>query len=110
PRARNAEEFRFPFPPWLVFAAKRGEAFSAIFGVLAHELQASFVFRQRRRSDINIEDVPEPQILADTLMHPMFLEGAATLIHGTGAHRKILVPEHAPGADHFDALGLVRVG
>ncbi len=58
-------------------------------------------------ADIYIEHRPEPDVLADTLMHHMLMPTATTHIGRVGSDRKILIREHAPGADHFDALRLI---
>src|SRR5215469_7309198 len=74
------EKRRLPLPPRLIPAPQRRQAFSAVLRVLPHEFQSDFVFRQRRRSDINIEHCPKPDVFADTLMHHMFVNTTSARI------------------------------
>src|ERR1051326_7602204 len=109
PRSPHVEKLRLSFPPRLIFGSQHSEALSAVFLVLAHEFQPDFFLGERRRPDVDIEHRPEPDVLADTLMHHMLMEVTAALIGGVGTDWKVMVRKHAPGADHFDALRLISL-
>src|SRR5580698_8444455 len=42
-------------------------------------------------------------------MHHVLAKTAAARVGRVGTHREIIVPEHAPGTDHFDALRRIGV-
>jgi hypothetical protein len=109
PRPADVEKRRLAFPPRLILLPQHDEAFPAVFLLLPHEFQPDFFFRQRWRSNVYIEHRSKPNVLADTLMHHMLMETTAPAICRGGAHREIMVREHAPGTDHFDALRLISV-
>src|SRR4051812_40397651 len=109
PRSPHVEKLRLSFPPRLDLTSQRNDALGAVFSVPAHEFQSDFVFRKRWRSDIDIEHCPKPDIFADTLVHHMLPNAASARIRRVRPGREILVSEHAPGADHFEALGLVSL-
>ena len=94
-------------PTSLVLVPHDGQALLAVFPVLPHEFQSDFIFWQRRRSDVNAEHGPKPDVFADTLMHHMFVETASPRIGRVRPDRKILVGEHTPCTNHLDALRLV---
>jgi len=108
-RSRNVEKLCFAFPPGRLGAPKRGETSSTVFRVPSHEFQPRFFFRQRRRSDVDIEHRSEPEILTDTLMHHVFMDTTAARIGLIGARGQVLVTEHAPHAEHLHALCFIHV-
>ena len=58
---------------------------------------------------VDTEHRPKPDIFADALVHHVLVHTAPASIGRVGAHGQILVSEHAPGANHLDALGLVSL-
>src|SRR6478735_3682006 len=109
PRSPHVEKRRLCFPPRLILGPQHREALFAVFLVPPHEFQPDFFFRQRRCTDVYVEHRPKPDVLADTLMHHMLMETAAARIGRVGTDRKIMIREHAPGADHFDTLRLISL-
>src|SRR5579863_10717077 len=107
-RALHTKEVGRLFPPGVVLLAQLREPFFAINRVLLHELQPSFWFWQRWCFDVDAKHGPKPQVLADTLMHHLLMNTASPRIITAGAHWKIVIPELAPHADHFDSFGFIR--
>src|SRR5271166_800873 len=107
-RASHNKEVGCLFPPSVGLLAQLREPFSAVSRVLLDELQASFWFWQRWCFDVDSEHGPKPQILADALMHHLLMNTTSPWIITAGAHRKIVIPELAPHADHFDSFTCVR--
>src|SRR5689334_2011764 len=108
-RPPHVKKRRLPFPPRIVFAPQHSQALFAVFRIASHEFQSDLIFRQWRCSDVNVEHGPKPDVFADTLMHHMFVNTASARVSWVRSNREILVSEHAPGANHLDALGLVSL-
>src|SRR3954468_225375 len=90
PRSPHVEKRRLPFPPRLIFSPQNCETLFAVFLIPPHEFEPAFFFRQRRCSDIYVEHRPKPGVLADTLMHHMFVKTAAAHIRRARTDRKII--------------------
>src|SRR6266702_3508791 len=80
PRPPYVEKRGLAFPPCLILVPQRDQTFSAVVRIPLHELQPDFFFRQRRGSNVYVEHRSKPDVLADTLMHHMFMETAAACI------------------------------
>src|ERR1035438_3766833 len=109
PGPLHVEKRRLPFPPRLILVPQRSQALLAVIRVLPHKLQSDFLLRQRRRSDVNSKHGSKPDVFADTLMHHMLVNAASPGIGRVRSDGDIVVGEHAPGANHLDALGLVTL-
>src|SRR5512144_3161231 len=107
PPTDGVKELRFLFPPFIARLAERLETLAAVQGVALNECKPGFRHRQRRCADVDPEHVAKPEILAYALMHHLLMDAAASPVGRVGTDRQILVGEHAPDADDFDALGFV---
>ena len=63
-----------------------------------------------RRGDVDAQHVPEPGVLADTLVHHLFAHAAATDVPDARPHLEVVVLELAPDTDDFEALRFVGIG
>ena len=71
--------------------------------------QSGFLFGQRRLPHVDPENVREPEILADALVHHLLMDAAAAPVGRVRSHRQVVVGGHAPHAQRLEALGLVGV-
>src|SRR5262245_65389639 len=79
-RSPDIEERDQLFPPRLVGTPKAVESPAAVFGVPLHELERCLPHRKRWRADVDAEHGAEPRVLADALMHHVFMKAPSTRI------------------------------
>src|SRR5688572_10973407 len=97
------------FPPRFLSLAQLSETPSAVLGVEPNEFQSGFVQRQRRCSYVDAQHVAKPGVLADALVHHLFVHAPSARITAPRTNGEIGVDELAPDADDLDALRGVSI-
>ena len=64
---------------------------------------------QRSCTNIDAEHVPEPEVLADALVHHVFVDASAARVIRAGPDRKVVVSELAPHAEDLQTFGRIAV-
>src|SRR4051812_39778452 len=88
-RSSNVEERRDLLPPRVVSLPEALDAPGTVLGVPCHEFDASLMVGEWRRPDINAEHGPEPGVLADALMHHVFMNAAAAWVVVSRSHAQV---------------------
>src|SRR5262249_56074123 len=94
PRSPHIKKLRIPFPPRFIRASQRRKPFFAVLRISPHELEPDLFFRQRWGSHVDPEHRPEPQILADALVHHVFVQTPPPSVPPVRPHRTITASQH----------------
>jgi hypothetical protein len=85
------------------------EPLSAVLDIALHEGQAGLLLRQGWRVDVDAQHAAKPEVLAHALVHHLLVHTAPSNVAWARAHRKIVICELTPDADHFDPFGVVSL-
>src|SRR5579883_1655492 len=97
-RPRHIKKSRLPLPPPFLLAPQRRQPLPAVFRVSPHKLEPRLAAGQRRRSHVDSQHVPEPQVLAHALMHHLLSHAPPPRIPRIRPELHVLVSELAPHA------------
>src|SRR5688572_7952668 len=106
--ALGLEELDFLLPPFGFLCRKQFDPPLRIFGIFFDEAQSRFFAGKRRTLKVDPEESSKPKILADTLMDHLLADATATAVGGVWSHVHVIVGEHAPHTDDFQALRSIR--